>query len=506
MDPKELLTTDRRKLLLTVALILTLAAFLRFYNIGWSYSNNGVDEGIMLQRALLVSEGYGLYTELPCDQAPMAFYLGALLDGEVVPLRAMSASLSMLAVAACMLAARKLAGDKAMILTGLMLAVDFVFVRESRLFSLDAMSASFFAFSILALAYYVKGESRLALVVAGLMVGVSTSVKLLGVVPLLGMIAFFAVTWVLDRKVTRRKAIDLGILVAVSAVPLGLFALLLGPSDILQGTVFDQGHREFEPFLKLSIVAFLGLNIPYVLPLVYARRQWRCSPETRFLIVIVLVVLAFMIVQPLVFLHHMVMLSPPLAVLAGVLVARRIDREKCQGQPIRARILSEKGIGPGTAFLVVIVAGLCVSSGFGLYGLAAQEKPTQVYYGEFVASLCGPDDWVVSGDPIIASYAGVRVPPELANVGYRQYPDLTLDRIEDAIIGYNVSVVVLCYRLNEFSELPAFLEAHGYEQVAAQRSSHSQPPASSAALDLFQEGLGDITVYVRMDVASAHGL
>src|SRR3990170_4601745 len=113
----ENLTTDRRKVLIAVVLILASAAFLRFYNINWSFSNNGVDEGIMLERARMVSQGYGLYTELPCDQAPLVILIGAAFDGDVVVLRALTATLSLLAIAACMLASKKQQGNVAMLVT-----------------------------------------------------------------------------------------------------------------------------------------------------------------------------------------------------------------------------------------------------------------------------------------------------------------------------------------------------------------------------------------------------
>ena len=94
------IVTDRKMLLGTVILILLLATFVRFYHIEWSFSNNGIDEGIMIERAKLVGEGYALYSELPCDQAPLVFYLGALFDGDVVSLRSLSAAISVLAIAA----------------------------------------------------------------------------------------------------------------------------------------------------------------------------------------------------------------------------------------------------------------------------------------------------------------------------------------------------------------------------------------------------------------------
>ena len=483
---------SRRRLLLFALSVLLLAVVLRVVGIGWSYSNNGVDEGVMIERVSLVDAGYALYTELPCDQAPLAFLMGSALWGDVTVLRLFSATLSLAAVVCCMYISNRLGGRTAMLATGLLLAVDFAFVRESRLFSLDAMSASFLAFSVLAFVKFLGGESRSMLVAAGLMVGLATSVKLLGGLGLLGMVLFFAFETVRGRMKSRFVMSSVAVLVLSAAVPVALLMAYLGPSDMLRGMVLDQGHRGFDVLMKLSLVAFFGLNLAYALPLAKFRATWGEGIEHRFLLSVTVVIIGFMVLQPLLFLHHMVFLSPLLAVLAGSTIASVLGTRYEHHETVD-KVFASRNRHMRIAVTSAFVAGLVISSGLSIYGLVAQQRPAQLVYGEYLAELTDPDDWVICGDPLIAVYADRLMPPEVANVAERQYPELTSERLQQAVLDYDVSAVVICYFLNDFVDLPGFLEANGFILIAPEEIH----PGSDAVLDLFQEGIEPVTFYVR---------
>ena len=488
------LDKKQKDLLLLVIAILLLASALRFTKIGWSFSNNGIDEGIMIERAFMVSKGFDLYGELPCDQAPLAFYLGSFLGGDVVELRILMASLSILAIAACMWTSRRIKGSNAMLFTGLLLGVDFIFLRESRTFSLDGLSSFLLAFSLLAFVIYLKGRNRLALASSGLLVGLSTTAKLFGAMGLLGMILFLVLESRKEPRARRSAITDIVLVILTASVPMALFLVILGPSDAIQGMVFDQGERTFEPFLKLSILAYFGLNLAYVLPLVYARKMWKASAEFRFLLCTSFVLLAFMVLQPLVFVHHMAILSPALAILAGCFLGDVIGTKKTLSKGQSPSVSVKKEMRMANGFLALSIAGIVISAGLPLYGIAMQERPLQRSWADTVASLTGPDDYVVSGDPLICAYAHRMMPPSLVNVAYRQQTDLTLEAVEQAIIDYNVSLVIICYRLGDMGEgLSAFLFEQGFRTVIA----NDDPPRTYGVLDLFQEGVGEVSAMYR---------
>lgn len=481
-----------KKTLWMVVGILVLAGILRFANIGWSYSNNGIDEGIMAERAMLVRAGNQLYTELPSDQAPLAFYLGAALGGDIIDLRLFVAAMSMAAIAACMVTSRRIAGGRAMLVTGLLLSFDFAFVRESRLFSLDALSSVFLAFAFAVFVPYIERKSWTLLVLAGLLAGLSTATKLFGALGLLGMIVFLACELRASNEPKGKGVTAIIVLAVAAALPLLVFALMLGPSAMFQGMVVNQGGRGLDIYLKLSLVAYFGVNAAYALPLLHARALWKADPRTRALACIALVVLAFMVLQPLLFFHHLVLLSPVLAVLTGVVVDKLLKDRKSDGQTSMPYDLNKLEALGRRAVLAVLVASLTISYSLSVYGIVAQPEPLQVRYADWLRQVTAPEGYVISGDPTIPALAGRLVPPEVANVAYRQSPDITLDDLERAVRDYDPAVVIVCYRLNEMDGLEEFLGEQGYSPVYP---GFAVP--DNAVLDLFQEGIGPVSVFVR---------
>lgn len=496
------LTETRRRTLVTIALILALAAALRFYNIGWSFSNNGVDEGVMLQRALLISRGFDLYTDLPCDQAPLAFYIGALLKGDVVTLRAVNAALSILAILACMVVARGIGGDVAMISTGLFLSVDFAFVRESRLFSLDGMAAYFLAFALLSFYYYVKRRERLAAFGTGMFLGLSAAAKLLGGLGLIAILLFFILEAMREKEFKLPRALDLGVLLFASALPMAVFMYALGPSEMLQGMLFDQTHREFEPLFKLSILAFLGLNLTYILPMAYARELWAVGPEMRYLIVVAGVVLTFMLVEPLIFFHHMVMMSPALAILAGFVTAELVMYKKGHRKRSKLYHILKKDKTLRSFATLIIMVDVVASLGLALYGVAAQGEPNEIVFAQRLREITGEDEYVICGDPLIATYADRMTPPEVVNVAYRRYPQLTLDDVTRAIDEYNVSVVVMSFRLQDVEGLAQYLLGNGFAIAVP----YWVGLGDRTVLDLLEGNTDSTYFYVRYHVAVEHDI
>lgn len=502
----ERVIADRRKLLAATLLVFALAAGLRFFNIQWSFSNNGVDEGIMLVRAQMLAQGYDLYAEIPIDQAPLVFLLGALLDGDVAASRVLVTIMSVGAIAACMEASKRIKGNIAMLVTGILLSVDFVFLRESRLFSLDAMSAIFLAFATLPLIYYLRTGSRPMLATSGLLVGLAGMSKLFGAVALVGILTFMVIDALAERKrgrSTGRHVTDIAVVTVSAAVPVVALLALLGPSEMLQGMIFGQGHREVDLLMKLSVPLFFGFNLAYALPLVHARALWLQSREARMLLCMSAVLLADFVLQPLVFLHHMVLMSPPLAILSGVFIATRFELEKAESNMMSKQVGRKKSIGISAAISAVLVVGIAISAGTGLYGLASQGEASQQVYAERIMEWTGPDEWIISGDPLIAAYAERSVPLDMINMGTRIYPDLTLQDVQDAVLEYDVSVVVICYRLfeDDMAGLPGWLTGHGYVLVPQTEMGEW----SSSAIDMGENE--DIpSVYVLEDIAERFGL
>lgn len=490
-----LLSNERSRILVAAAAIVLAALALRIIRIGWSFSNNGVDEGIMLERALLIGRGFSLYSEIPCDQAPFWFLAGSLLEGDVVSSRLMNAMLSVLAIIVCMWVARKIGGNLSMVICGLLLTVDFALLRESRLFSLDAASSIFLAFALPFLISYARKGDRSLLLLGSIMIGLSAASKLHGGIAVIGLLVFI----LLERRKADKRPGEVSAEIAAALfgvlLPIAIMMVMLGPNEMIDGMILNQVNREFEPFLKLSILAYFGTNLAYLLPFVFIRRLWSRGPENRMILLISIPMLAYILVQPLLFYHHLVILSPMLAVLAGTLISTAWnDRASSEFEfSIGRRSLKIAA----RSMIAVVLAGVVISGGLIGYGLIAQQEPTQSYISKKLSDLAGEGDYVISGDPIIAAYAGLPVPPDVVNVAFRMYPDLTLETIQSSIEGYPVVAVVVCYRLNELEDLPELLESEDYVQISPEYYLGGE----AGVLDLFQEGIDPITLYVQRAIA-----
>jgi len=410
----------------------------------------------------------------------------------LLDLRIVTAAASLVAIASCMYLARRLRNDLAMIMTGLLLAVDFALLRESRTFSLDGLSSTFLATSLLPFSIYLKAGGRTMLVVSGALIGLSTATKLLGGLGLIGMLFFLLVQARADKSF-KRRIVDMAILLTTAAIPLAIFLVALGPHQMLTGMILDQGERGFVPELKLSILGYFALNAAYLLPMAYARRVWSLGPEAKFLLITSGIILVFMILQPLTFFHHLVLLSPPLAILGGICLSDLVFRKKVADGPLEIHIIPRRSFAIFAAIGTVAIAGIVVSAGFAAYGLARQGEPFQEHFASVVEQHSSQSDWVVSGDPLIAAMADRMTPPGLVNVAFRIHPDITQESVESAIIAYNVKVVVVCYRLNEMVGLPTFLLAHGYDQI------EDDFRVVEPVMNLFEDPVGPVTVFVRSD-------
>jgi asparagine N-glycosylation enzyme membrane subunit Stt3 len=255
--------------------------------------------------------------------------------------------------------------------------------------------------------------------------------------------------------------------------------------------VFDQGHRSFEIGLKLSILGYFAVNIAYLLPLVNVKNMWKERPEYRFLLALSLVILAFMVFQPLTFLHHLVLLSPPLAILAGAFISSAFEHKKKSSNVTGIIVMTKKYTVSANQIVALAVIGVLVSTGLGTYGLAVQGRPIQEHYARLIQQHSSPTQWVVSGDPLMVSLADRLTPPELVNVAYRQYPDLTEQELEYWIDYHKVTVVVVCYRLNDMPGLPEFLTANNYTLLPF------QPGGSEPVLNLFENGIGPVELFYK---------
>jgi hypothetical protein len=142
---------------------------------------------------------------------------------------------------------------------------------------------------------------------------------------------------------------------------------------------------------------------------------------------------------------------------------------------------------------------ILVSAGLATYGLIEQDEPPQVEIAQYLKMTTDDGDWIICGDPLICAYADRDIPPDVVNVAYRQHPDLTLEDIEQAISEYNVTVVVLSWRLLELEGIWELLGEHDFSLLEPENDSlwMQRWEGYHAALDFFQEDMGAVYFFWR---------
>ena len=201
----------------------------------------------------------------------------------------------------------------------------------------------------------------------------------------------------------------------------------------------------FGVFLLLT-----GIAIPFVIPGV---KDLYRRPE-GVLLLISLVYALFFALQSKTWTHHMIFLSPVVALTAGIgaiRIMRLIDRRRLS----RARYVTRKAVNIAPVVLLVI-AGI-LSAGFS-FAVKERGEPARYQVSDLVRELSDEGDYIISGDPMIGAQAERPVPPNVVNVAIVQYPPITSDELNGTVIDYAVELVVITYHLHDIQGFVDFVE------------------------------------------------
>ncbi|MFW9916472.1 MAG: ArnT family glycosyltransferase [Candidatus Thorarchaeota archaeon] len=447
--------------------ILIFAFAVRLYKIMVAVAPNGVDEGIHLMQGRLLAEGFSLYDETFSVQAPVAIFIYALINGEIFLAKLLSIVSSLITIALIMRLARKYTDTLGMTIAGLLLSAELFFLKESRLASIDMLCATFLVIGFFFLFRYVEGENRLNLVIAGFFLAVASLTKLLAVLPTIAIAAYLV--W---KKGRNSIPFQLGILTTVVALltPLNLRAAF-------EQIILAHTHKEwrglldrfviFAQYLVLNAV-LIGLACVGIWAIFQDYREGKDRIRRDFLLIWLLSLLFFMISLNNVMSHHLVLLSPILALLAAFggskIASLEIwDLKLPESWPIklpRIQIDRSKAIG-GLLAVIFAVSTLKVAIISSVVFLEPKPRENPEYLAaEILEIITTPEDLVISGNPEIPLLAERNVPPELADTARNRYPPLTDEYLINRTIENNVAAVVIAYAMVEFTEYMKFLETH----------------------------------------------
>jgi len=437
------------------------------------------DEGVYWQSLRAMADGHLLFSSVFSSQPPLfllSIYPFYLLFGKgIVAARLALVVFSIAGVIGTYIAGRALGHRAIGAVACLLLALDPLYERAAHSLQAELPSIALQIWAVACAALSMHANERLRgwlALSAGILLGCASLIKLFAIAALVPVVMLLCVPsflWVHDNRSHRQTTRDL-IQEALRKTmpPLGLLAAgLLGATIVALlpfigrlNDVYDQvvrfhlvaGQAYWRPMhLQLSRIAEqLGSG-----PLVYVaalavlviawRRMWVGIPLILWALAAFVVLLH---VQPL-WNHHIVLLSPALALISGCGAA--VALQECQS-------LSAKRLG-----LTVVLALLVAAGGAGLWlNLLQSEmarRPPSASQLDMVKALrdaTAPGDLVLSDNPYVAALANRNVPPQMVDTSKVRIKSgyLTTAQLED-LITYN-RIPAILFATGRFDRLIGF--------------------------------------------------
>ncbi|MFW3146862.1 MAG: ArnT family glycosyltransferase [Thermoplasmatota archaeon] len=455
-------------------IILLIAMIPRVFYISIGVLPNGVDEGVDIMAGRMWNFGSDLYSQINTVQAPLMLSVYGLIEADPVIFRLFSTACSLVIIAFVMWVGNRIGGRNVMVASGVFMAMDLMFLHESRFASLDVFCLLWVAIGIAFLVKFRQSGSRRALLLMGAALAIASMIKLFGVIAtgVIGLILLYDLIsdWSLLRKFHLRRFIPPRRIPEVMLSHLVLYTLswflvvLLimtryGILNVIEGVLLNQLHRPTSPLdLRMSIFGlFILLNIGAIPFIPFGVKGLYRRPEGVILVISVVYLLWFLF-QSTTWTHHLIFLSPVTSLCGGIGIMEATTwwsrRRRFRNMPDITRKMVVM-----TEVILVVLAAM-VGGGFTWF-IKERGVPIETQASEVVMELTDEGDYVVSGDPIVVAMAEGRLTPDnLVNVAMVQYPMITDDELNGTCIRYGVEVVVLAYHLDEMKGFLDFVEGN----------------------------------------------
>jgi dolichyl-phosphate-mannose-protein mannosyltransferase len=417
------------------------------------------DEGVYWQSIRALGRGEPLFSSVFASQPPAFYYLllpFGVVGHSLASLRLSVLILGLIGLAATYVVGRRLAGPFAGLAAILLVATSPLYLHQSGIVQADgpAVAVSVVAVAFSLLAVRAQGHRRDALAfAAGLTLAVAAGFKLLGAITLVPM----AVVLLAESRARGRL-----LLMAVAGAVLGTLLVLI-PAIASPGAAFQQlvlvhlragaGQGNLGTNLKsifllreipLELLAAVGVVVAVV------RRNSALIVPGAWLAASILAVLLY---HPL-FAHHLVILSPPLALVAAV----GLSPHPQGGERKIVRPSAILGLG-----VVILTAAI---------GAVVAQRDVQLalvpdrHNAEMTAAVRGTGrsgDFWISDNPYATAAAGRDVPGPLVDTsGQRTSAGLlTVADLEAARLRYRVQWLLEdSFRLDAVPGYRSWLDEH----------------------------------------------
>jgi len=437
------------------------------------------DEGVYWQSLRAMAHGHPLYSSVFGSQPPgflLGVYPGYLLLGQsIVAGRIVIALYALGGIVATYAIGRALGGRWVGVLAAGLLALNPRYLQESTTLQAEipSLTLSLVGIALVAVAArkpLPRPRRLLLMVAAGGALGVAIMMKLLAVVALVPVILLLAEPVVMEmreRRFNRQTLLavsrDIGLLIGGLLL---VCLVILAPFAPQWGALYEQVigfhlvARETSGSDPLANLLFLPditwMVAAFGLAVALWRRMWAALPLLAWLLASVLT----LVLQRPLFDPHVLILAPPLALLAALGGVAAIEWARSIWN-VRAK---ESLLMAGT--LVALGATLLV----GLWLDARQISDDSAYDGgrraQMVQALRDqaiPAGLVVTDDQYIAALAGRDTSPELVDTSLVRIAtgSLTTDEVERIIRRDDVRIVLFATdRLDRLPGLRAWVEAN----------------------------------------------
>lgn len=395
------------------------------------------DEGINLIKALLYSEGFSLYTEIPNDQPPFFTVLLShwfhLFGQTVLSARILTLLFSTLLIWAFYQTLYIYLGSLLASISTVLLIVSCEFTQLSVSVMIGLPSLSLAMLSIYTLTLYKQKRNLYFLLASGTLLALSLQTKLFTIflVPLmiLYLLDFRIITH--DGEAVKRKLIP-SILLWMAALfvvysGIGIAFHSINYSQLIKPHVSPNLKEYFVvDYLFMDTVKKRLINRDYIATslaifgvlAIFIKKQWSGLFPLAWFVTACIVLFNH---EP-VWYHHYQLLSIPLCWLAAYGVTPVFNFFRQNLGLSKLKLFKSKKI----IFISLSTIFLILSSLFaivqGMYGkqIAEEQAKQQQKYArqvEIVNLLLknkGTNGWVFTDSPIYAFYADLKVPPEIA--------------------------------------------------------------------------------------------
>ncbi|HLZ22264.1 MAG TPA: glycosyltransferase family 39 protein [Ktedonobacterales bacterium] len=513
-----------------VILICAVAALLRVLSLGGVSTD--YDEGVYWQSLRAMSHGHPLFTSVFSSQPPfflLAIYPFYLAFGQTLAAARLGVAIwSVAGIAAIYFAGRALGGRWCGLLACLLLAADPLYLHESHTLQAEAPSVALLVLCVALAAGAMRSRARARRVLAalsGVALGLGILTKLWDVVAFIP--ALLLLTQPLWGALTyrdgrlrgpkpgalraglRHTLPDVGLLIAGLLVA---FAAVLLPFAGSWGALYDQVVRfhlaagnaggVVDHGLRYNLGILVRDGNAYAIMLVALvgvalsvwRRAWVAAPVLLWLLASVVVLLRQ---QPLLD-HHLALLAPALALLAGFvlpLAKGPLNQPIAYRRPLRpykaanrerlpqriARAGRELGLAKSTLTRAVVgVAALAlvvcaVLSAREVRAANAAIPDAQARMAITLQARTTPDDLIASDDQYVVGLAGRDVLPQLVDTSQVRIASgyLPAQQLESLITRTDTRVIL--FATGRFDMVPGFRQwvEQNYTKVADFGNGHA---------------------------------